>query len=153
MNETARAAGLACFTFASALALPAAAQVYDNTAAATFNVTLTIDADCTISANPLNFGTSGVLDTNVDAETTLDVTCTDTTPYNIGLNAGNVTGSTVGNRLMVGTTASDGATVAYQLYQDPARATIWGNTQGTDTLGGVGAGTTQSIPVYGRVPP
>lgn len=53
---------------------------------------------------------------------------------------------------MAGTTGGDATTVAYQLYQDPARATVWGDTQATDTLGGVGAGTTQSIPVYGRVP-
>ncbi|CAM3810852.1 spore coat U domain-containing protein [Bordetella tumulicola] len=134
--------------------LPASAQVYNNTATATFTVNLIIQSDCTIAANPLSFGTSGVLDTNVDAETTVSVTCSNTTPYNIGLNEGNVTGSTVANRLLAGTTGGNtGTTVAYQLYQDAARATVWGNTQPTDTLSGVGTGTAQTIPVYGRVPP
>src|SRR5690606_2594910 len=92
------------------------------------------------------------LDTNLDAETNLAVTCTTSTPYNIGLSAGDVSGSTIENRLMAGTTGAAN-TVAYQLYQDPARTAVWGDTQTTDTVSGVGAGTTQTIPVYGRVPP
>src|SRR5690554_793969 len=124
MKKTIRTAQLAALAAATTFILPAAAQVYDNSATATFNVNLTIDADCTIAANPLSFGASGVLDTNIDAETTLDVTCTSTTPYNNGLDAGNVAGSTVANRLMAGTAGGTATTVAYQLYQDPARATV-----------------------------
>src|ERR1700744_2632144 len=81
--------------------LPASAAVYNNgTKTATFTVTLTLQANCTIAANPLNFGTSGVLSTAINQQSTLSVTCSNTTPYNVGLDAGTVTGSTVTNRLM-----------------------------------------------------
>jgi spore coat protein U-like protein len=153
MKNFTRGSACALAFAATFVASPASAQVYDNTAIATFNVTLVIVADCTIAANPLDFGTTGVLDTNIDAQTSLDVTCTSTTPYNVGLDAGNVPGSTVANRLMAGVTAATGSTATYQLYQDPARTIVWGNTQATDTLSGVGTGVAQSIPVYGRVPP
>ena len=32
-------------------------------------------------------------------------------------------------------------TVGYQIYQDSSHATVWGNTQGTDTVGGTGTGS------------
>lgn len=82
------------------------------------------------------------------------MTCTNTTPYNIGLDAGTTTGSTVANRLMAGTaTGNTATTVAFQLYRDAGRSTIWGNTQDTDTVGGTGTGAAQTLTVYGQVPP
>jgi spore coat protein U-like protein len=39
------------------------------------------------------------------------------------------------------------------LYRDAARSLPFGNTIGTNTLSGVGSDQTQSVPVYGRVPP
>ena len=137
---------------AAAFAAPAA--TYNNgTATATFTVSLTLQANCGITANPLNFGTTGVLSTAINQQTTVAVTCTNTTPYNVGLDAGGVTGSTVASRLMAGTAAGNtGTTVGYQLYQDAGHATVWGNTQGTDTVAGTGNGSAQSITVYGQVP-
>ncbi|KVC63615.1 spore coat protein U [Burkholderia ubonensis] len=133
---------------------PAAAAVYSNgTATAQFNVTLTIQANCTVSANPLAFGTSGVVGSAVNQQTTLSVTCTDSTPYNLGLDAGGVTGSTVSARLMAGTASGNtSTTVGFQLYQDAGHTTVWGNTQGTDTVGGTGNGSAQTVNVYGQVP-
>lgn len=135
--------------------LPAAdAATYSNgTATATFNVTLTLQANCSISANPLSFGTNGVLATALNQQTTVAVTCTNTTPYNVGLDAGTVTGSTTASRLMAGTaTGNTATTVAFQLYQDAGHATVWGNVQGTNTVAGTGTGSAQSISVYGQVP-
>ena len=64
------------------------------TATSTMTVQMTITATCTVnSATALNFGTQGVLSTNVDQTSTLQVTCINTTPYNIGLNAGTGTGA------------------------------------------------------------
>jgi len=128
------------------------AAVYSNgSATSTFDVTLQILANCIISANPLNFGSSqGVLATAVSVNTTINVTCSNTTPYNVGLNAGTGTGSTTAARLMSGT-GSNTSTVAFNLYQANG-STNWGNTQGTDTKSGTGSGTTQAITVYGVVP-
>jgi spore coat protein U-like protein len=142
---------LALLTLASATAV---AAIYSNgTNTATFNVTLTLQANCGITANPLNFGTAGVLSTAINQQSTLSITCTNTTPYNVGLDAGTVTGSTVTSRLMAGTaTGNTGTTVGFQLYQDSGHATVWGNTQGTNTVAGTGTGAAQTINVYGQVP-
>lgn len=130
------------------------AATYSNgTSTGTFNVSMTVQANCTISANALSFISNNVLTTAVNQQTTLSVTCTNTTPYNVGLDAGNVTGSTVANRLMAGTSAGNTTTtVAFQIYQDLARTLPWGSTQGTNTVGGTGTGAAQAIPVYGQVP-
>ncbi|HHT8994857.1 TPA: spore coat U domain-containing protein [Burkholderia cenocepacia] len=153
MKITRQIAGISLLS-AAALAGPVEAATYSNgTATATFTVTLTLQPNCTIAANPLNFGTNGVLATAINQQTTLNVTCTNTTPYNVGLDAGTVTGSSVASRLMAGTsTGNTTTTVGFQLYQDAGRTTIWGNTQGTNTVAGTGTGTAQPITVYGQVP-
>lgn len=120
------------------------------TATTTFQVRLTLANDCAISAADLDFGSHGVLSTNVDQSSTLTVTCTSGAAYAVGLDAGSAAGSTITNRLLVG---PGGATVGYQLYSNTQRSQVWGNTQGTDTVSGTGNGTSQTIPVYGRVPP
>ena len=119
-----------------------------------FTVSVTVLASCTVATGNLSFGSVSVLTANVDATATLTVTCTNTTPYTISLGAGTGTGATVANRSM---TRAGGATVAYSLYQDVARATVWGMTPppaaNANTVSGVGSGAAQSLPVYGRVPP
>ena len=115
----------------------------------TFTVTLTLQNNCLISANPLNFGTQGVLSANVDQTTSLSVTCSTAAPYNVGLDAGTTTGSTVAARLLAG---SGGATVGFQLYSDSAHTQVWGNTIGTNTVASSGTGLTQNFTAYGRIP-
>lgn len=151
-SKTLTRVALATVLGAALLPLLSGAAVYVNgSKTATFDVTLTIIADCTIAANPMNFGSAqGVLANNVTATTTLNVTCTSTTPYNVGLNAGNVAGSTTATRLMVGTGANT-STINFNLYQT-AGATNWGNVQGTDTKSGTGTGAAQTLTVYGTIP-
>ncbi|MDX8528512.1 spore coat U domain-containing protein [Mesorhizobium sp. MSK_1335] len=113
------------------------------------SVQMTITASCTInSAATLNFGSSGVIAANVDQTSTLQVQCTNTTPYNIGLNAGTGSGATVATRKMT----NGASTINYTLYSDSGRTTVWGNTVGTDTVSATGNGSAQSFTVYGRVP-
>jgi spore coat protein U-like protein len=119
-----------------------------NTDSTSFTVTATVLAGCNLTATDLDFGTVGVLSSNVDAASTVSVTCSNGTPYNVGLNAGTGAGATVANRKMT----SGGNTVSYSLYTDSARTTVWGNTVGTDTVAGTGTGTSQALTVYGRVP-
>ncbi len=156
MNATARVfAGLALA--ASLAATPpmqtARAAVYSNgTSTGALGVSLTVQANCTISANPLAFGTTGVLTAAINQSTTLSVTCSNSTPYNVGLDGGSVLGSTVANRVLAGSLVLNLGVVAYQLYQDAGYTTVWGNTQGTNTLGGTGSGSTQTLTIYGQVP-
>jgi len=119
------------------------------TTTTTFGVQVTLTASCVInSAATLNFGSTGVLVANVDQTSTVQVQCTNSTPYNIGLDAGTGSGATVAARKMT----SGGNTVTYSLYSDTGRTTVWGNTVGTDTVAGTGNGAPQSYTVYGRVP-
>ena len=119
-----------------------------STTTSTFTTQVTLIASCTInSASTLNFGSQGVLIANVDQTSTLQVQCTNTTPYNIGLDAGTGTGATVAVRKMT----SGANTVNYSLYSDSGRATVWGNTIGTNTVAATGNGASQSYTVYGRV--
>ena len=105
---------------------------------------------CSVAATPLAFGnydpTAGA---PTDANTTLVVLCTTGTSFQVGLNAGGGSGASIATRKM--TSGSD--TLAYTLYQDSSRSTLWGNTPGTDTP----SATTAAVPpttltVYGRVP-
>ncbi|MCA1862124.1 spore coat protein U domain-containing protein [Janthinobacterium sp. HSC-3S05] len=129
------------------------AAVYLNgSASTTFDVTLKIIANCTIAAANLDFGQSqGVLATAVNVNTTVNVTCTNTTLYNVGLTAGSGTGSSGTTRYLSGTGGNLG-TVQFNLYQT-AGSTLWGDTQGTNTVGGTGNGSSQPITVYGNIPP
>lgn len=134
--------------------IPVGAAVYSTgTNTAPFDVTLKIVANCIISAAPLDFGEAqGLLSTPLNVNTTVSVTCTNTTPYNVGLSAGTGTGSSVATRYMSGTTSGNTGVVQFNLFQTSG-ATNWGNTQGTDTVSGVGSGSAQAITVYGNVPP
>lgn len=128
------------------------AAVYSTgTATNNFDVTLKILANCVIAAAPLDFGQSqGVLSSAISVNTTINVTCSNTTPYNVGLSAGTGTGSSTSSRYMSGTGGNTG-TVQFNLFQT-AGATNWGNTQGTDTQSGTGTGVIQPITVYGQIP-
>jgi spore coat protein U-like protein len=139
--------GRAALAACCLIALPE--PLYAATATTTMTVQMTITATCLInSASSLNFGTQGVLSANVDQTSTIQVTCTNSTPYNIGLNAGTGTGATVATRKMT----SGATTVNYTLYSNSTRTTVWGNTVGTDTVAATGNGSAQSYTVYGRVP-
>jgi len=138
-------AGIGLSILSATMAVQAQAST---TRTATFLVSLTLTSDCEISTNPLNFGSSGVLQAAINQTATLNVTCSSSTPYNIGLDAGSVTGSTVAARLL----ANGSTTVQFQMYQDTARSIVWGNTIGTNTLTGTGTGAVQALTVYGQVP-
>jgi spore coat protein U-like protein len=118
-----------------------------DTATTTFSVSATIPSACSVSATTMAFGAySGAL---VKSTSTVSVTCTNTTPYNVGLNAGLATGATVTNRSMTGPAK---ALLRYQLFSNSGYSTNWGNTVGTDTLAGTGNGASQPLTVYGQIP-
>ena len=119
------------------------------TVTTTFQSQITIQAQCLIvSASNLDFGPQGVLAVAVPQTSTIQVQCTNTTPYTIGLDAGTGASATVASRKMT----SGGAVVNYSLYTDAGHSTVWGNTPGTDTVAGTGSGAAQSITVFGLVP-
>ena len=123
---------------------PAAAA----TATTTFTVSASVTATCLISATTLAFGNYAFAAT--PSTSTISVTCTNGTTYNVGLNAGLASGATVTTRQMGGTVS--GSLLNYGLFSDSGHATNWGNTVGTDTVAGTGSGVAQSLTVYGQIP-
>lgn len=125
----------------------ACTSVTQNPTRPSFNVQANVIPNCRVTAQNINFGNQGVLDSNVDAAGGLVVTCTPGTAYNVGLNNGlSGTGPTA-RRMTLG-----GQAVVYGLYKDTTRSQPWGNS-GAERVPGTGSGATQSLPVYGRVPP
>jgi spore coat protein U-like protein len=115
------------------------------TTTATFGVTATVQASCSVSASTLSFGSyNGSMATATSA---VSVTCTNSTPYNVGLSAGVASGATVAARKMTGPAS---ALLSYSLFSDPSRSINWGQTVGSDTVTGRGNGAVQALTVYGQ---
>jgi len=131
--------------YALCVASPAAA----GTVTDTFDVTLTIQAGCEVSApNTLRFGTVTFLDTLLTATADFSVRCTSGTNGTISLNGGTGSGS-VTTRTM----ESGANSVNYSLYTSASYATIWGDgSSGTSTVTHNGNGSTTNLTIYGRVP-
>jgi spore coat protein U-like protein len=129
--------GLGVLTGLACIAGPAVATT---SVTNTIAVSLTIAATCVInSTSAMAFGSLGVLggisgtDVN-DATATVAVQCTDTTPFDIGLDAGTTTGGTTTTRKMLNTAALSTATVDYRA---PRKITLavdcgprWGERRG-----------------------
>jgi spore coat protein U-like protein len=117
----------------------------------TFQVTATVNSACSVSATDLAFGvydpTSAIANDNTS---TVTVTCTLATPYDIGLNEGVAAGATVTTRKMKHASLAD--LINYSLFSDTGRTTNWGNTVNTDTVHVASAtGAAENHTVYGRI--
>jgi len=138
-----------CALLAGALLLPAAAMAQTSTA--NLNVSITINGACLINDHNLIFDPQISLNTNVDNNAQLSVTCTNGLPYEVGFGLGlNAQGT---QRRM-----DDGSNnfVTYQIYKDSSRTQILDANFGVGspgTISATGNGNAQSIDVYGRVPP
>lgn len=117
----------------------------------------TVLAGCSISASAMNFGSnSSNISSNVDSSANINVLCTNTTPYSLGLGAG--LHSSAGQRRM---SVSSSAFIIYELYTDAGRTSPWKTSSAavscTNGVGscvlGTGSGSAQSMTVWGRVPP
>jgi spore coat protein U-like protein len=135
---------------AAAVIAAAPAICSASTATGSLAVTANVVNACSVGSSSMPFGNIPGLTVSVllNLTGTVSVTCTNSAPYNVGLDKG-LTGGSVTTRLM-----SDGAThtIAYTLFRDPTRTLNWGQTIGTDTVAGTGTGAAQTIIVYGQVP-
>lgn len=109
----------------------------------------TVPGSCNVNVNDLSFGVRTTLVSAVDASTTMSVTCTVGTAYDIRLDGG-VINSDVNNRFM-GLDGLPPGVIRYQLYRDAGRSQVWGDT-GTTDVNATGTGVPQPFTVYGRVP-
>jgi spore coat protein U-like protein len=146
MNQTSLQKFALAAVVIAALSAPLARAA---TSTGNFAITGTITATCQVNASSLAFGAyNPVLNANLDVTGTVSVSCTNATPYNIGLGVGAGTGATITNRKMT----SGANTLTYQVFRNTTRTLNWGQTVGTDTVAGTGNGVAQAITAYGRIP-
>ncbi len=140
---------VACACLGAFLVVPG--QLDAQTATTNFNVTITIQAQCTITATTLNFGTNpGVITANIDNQNTISVTCTNSTPWTITLSTGSAAVYNPRTMLLAA------AAVNYNIYRDAARLEVWGDPAvdaTTFAVTGTGNGVAQPNTGFGRVPP
>ena len=152
-----QAVGIYAATFFALVVGDYQAAAQAGTATANMTVQITITASCSINAATLDFGSNAgtaLLSANVDASTTVSVTCTNGSPYSIGMdNGANVN---VTQRRM-----KNGASnyLNYNLYTDAPRTSAWTTAASSSTCTtanscalGAGTGSAQSVSIYGRVP-
>jgi spore coat protein U-like protein len=137
-----RAAVLGSLTFGLTF-VPAAAATASNS----LSVSATVQATCTVTAATMAFG--NYTGTAANATSAVSVTCTNATPYTVGLSAGAASSATVNARKMTGPAAG---LLSYSLFSDPSRTLNWGQTPGSDTVKGTGNGAVQALTVYGQAP-
>jgi len=131
--------------------LIAASTAQGATTTQNMTVTATVAASCTFALTTLAFGSYTLA--QLDGTSTITLTCTNGTPYEIALGAGNSPSATTINRRMTGPVVSTVAQyLGYGLYTDVNRTSNWGATTATD-VSGTGTGAAVPITVYGRIPP
>ena len=116
---------------------------------AAFNFAASVLADCSLTATAMNFGSVGLLTAAVAATNQVQVRCTSTTPYNLGLGNG-LTGASPATRKMT----QGAAAITYGIYKDPAHALAWGDISlGLSAVqSATGSGATQTFTAYGLAP-
>jgi len=118
-------------------------------ATTTLNVTANVASNCLVTAGVLAFSDYDA-SALVNGQADLSVRCSNGTPYRIKLGAGN--SGAIGQRLLL----SGLNELQYNLYTDAGRGTIWGETVGTNTVGGNGRGMSalkaNTHTVFGTIP-
>lgn len=121
-----------------------------------FTVSANVIKNCIVGTpDDIDFGTAAPADTNLQGQASFNVTCTNSTPYNIGLKPSN--NSTTGAGVMSPTASGNTDRVPYQLRSSSGtNGKIWGNTATASVngngVGGIGTGTAQNYTVYATVP-
>ena len=135
--------------------LSSGAAMAATTDGGTFGVKIAITSECTVDATKsnLDFGSTASTATSpVSANNGgFSVTCTNQTPYQMGLQSTASGAGTGGSGSMTATVNSVEYKVDYQLYQD-AGTTAWGNNNAAspNTKSAVGSGVAQPYTVYGK---
>ncbi|MDQ0572827.1 spore coat protein U-like protein [Variovorax paradoxus] len=143
------------FLLAAVLAVTATSAAFAATTTSTFQVLITVNKACSVvagTASNIDFGSVNSSATALSASSNINVTCSKSTPYNVGLLPSN--NSTTGAGVMSPAVAGPD-TVAYQLRSVSATGPVWGSTATATAVGngvaGTGTGVAQTIPVFATV--
>ena len=115
----------------------------------TLTVSATVAPQCTVAATPMNFPTTSLLTTALQATSTITVTCNAVSTAVVGLDNGSYGSGPTTRQMAFGTHR-----VTYGIYQDSSRTVPWGNVAGSSTKSlGVTATASASATAYGQVAP
>lgn len=117
------------------------------TASTSFGVSATVQANCLVSTSATTFGiyTGAVL----NATSGVSVTCTNPTPYNVGLSTGFASGTDVVTWKMTG---SASGLLGYALASNAQGTVNWGQTVGAGTVAGTGNDSAPTLSFHGQLP-
>src|SRR5262249_40267000 len=146
------------FLFLTALLVAVAGlgNAFATTATSDMGVSADVSADCAISAGPMNFGsydpitTNGPGGTHVVATTNPNVASTLAASATLNLHQGLNPDGASSDEAPARQMAHGSDRLAYTLYQDGARETVWGNTSDSGQPY-LGTGTGSSLTVFGVV--
>ncbi|HYG28455.1 MAG TPA: spore coat U domain-containing protein [Caulobacteraceae bacterium] len=122
------------------------------TSTANLQVTATMPSGCYIQPATIAFGSVDPDNSSpTDVTGTLDVNCTDGTPWAATANVGEGEGASIFNRSMTRVNGEEQLT--YNLYTNAARTDFWSDDPeaGGLVFRGTGTGLVQTVTVYGRV--
>jgi spore coat protein U-like protein len=138
---------LSLFVFAVA----SCGSAFAATATSDMAVSASVSASCTITAGALDFGSYDPVVGNataaLDGTATLTVACTNGSSSNITLGQGSNATSGSTDAVPARQMASGTDRLAYALYSEATRTTVWGNTSDTG-LAHTGTGNSDSVTVY-----
>jgi len=124
-----------------------------------FLVSATVTKQCTVTAGAasnINLGSVPSTQTNISGNNSIRVSCSNTTPYYIGLAPSAANGGTANGFGSMSGTGGNTDKVPYQLYSNAGLSSVWGNTATSTSVGngvsGSGTGSPQSIQVYAKAP-
>ena len=115
----------------------------------------TVNSNCNVSVSGINFGsTRSFISTAIDTTGTINVQCTDGSPYSVGLDNG--LHASGGQRRMQACQY-----VSYGLYTDSAFSLAWTTATSTTSCSGgtgtcalgTGTGSSQPTTIYAQIPP
>ena len=123
----------------------------EGSSSASLTVSATVTQNCTITTTPVNFGAYDPVSANatapLDGLGSVVVTCTRGAAAKVGLSVGN---NAEGTTRRMGQGAA--AYLAYELYKDASRATVWGDTLDTALdIAPAPSRNPRTFTVYGRV--
>jgi len=125
------------------------------TATANLTVSATISNTCTITTAAVAFGAYDPIVANATSPLNgtgqITTTCTAGASPVITLGQGSNAGGGSTNPAPVRRMANGTNYMAYALYQDSGRSTVWGNTPATAPAAVAGTGLAQNTTVYGQV--
>jgi spore coat protein U-like protein len=128
---------------AAAICMMSASVASAQTSTANMAVSADVSTVCSLDTTPLAFGEMALTGAT-PGTATLSITCTGGGAYTVGL--GNGLHNVAAQRNLV----SGVKILAYDLFQDPARGTRWGDA-GAGLVSGTGNSAVQTLTVYGSI--